>query len=125
MEAIMRRRLSIAFLVVSLSTLAQTAAQGQQHFIRPGDNLVLENIPAIPAAIADKANQYGEFRGAGFLDWHPSHREMLISTRFADVPQIHLVRMPGRARTQLTFFPDRTGGARHGPDGSYFVFSKD
>ena len=122
----MGRRLSILFLVVaSLSAVAQTAAQGQQNFIRPGENLVLENIPPIPAAIADKANQYGEFRGALILDWHPSHREMLISTRFADVPQIHVVRAPGGARTQLTFFPDRTGGARYGPDGSYFVFSKD
>src|SRR5262252_2864242 len=126
LEAIMGRRLSILFLVVaSLSAVAQTAAQGQQNFIRPGENLVLENIPPIPAAIADKANQYGEFRGAVILDWHPSHREMLISTRFADVPQIHVVRTPGGARTQLTFFPDRTGGARLGPDGSYFVFSKD
>src|SRR5262249_13111506 len=122
----MGRHLSILFLLVaSLSAVAQTAAQGQQNFIRPGVNLVLENIPPIPAAIADKANQYGEFRGAVILDWHPSHREMLISTRFADVPQIHVVRTPGGARTQLTFFPDRTGGAHYGPDGSYFVFSKD
>jgi len=122
----MGRHLSILFLLVaSLSAVAQTAAQGQQNFIRPGENLVLENIPPIPAAIADKANQYGEFRGAVILDWHPSHREMLISTRFADVPQIHVVRTPGGARTQLTFFPDRTGGAHYGPDGSYFVFSKD
>jgi hypothetical protein len=126
MEAFMARRLSILFLLVaSLAAVAQAAAQGQENFIRPGDNLVIENIPPIPAAIAEKANQYSEFRGAIFLGWHPSHREMLISTRFADVPQIHIVRMPGGARTQLTFFPDRTGGAHYGLDGSYFVFSKD
>lgn len=122
----MKRHLTIFFLLfASLSALAQNAAQGQQSSIRPGDNLVLENIPAIPASIAEKANQYGEFRGAGLLDWDPSRREMLISTRFADVPQIHLIKMPGGARTQLTFFPDRTGAARYSSDGSYFVFSKD
>ncbi len=122
----MKRRLSILFLLlVSLAALAQTPAPSRQDFIRPGDNLVLENIPPIPSSIAEKGNQYSEFRAAGLLAWDPSRREMLISTRFADVPQIHLVKMPAGARTQLTFFPDRTGGAHYGPDGSYFVFSKD
>jgi len=105
--------------------LAQDNASAQPAVIRPGDNLVTENIPPIPASIAEKANQYGEFRSAGLLDWDPVKREMLISTRFADVPQVHLVKMPGGARTQLTFFPDRTGGAHYGPRADYFVFSKD
>ncbi len=52
-------------------------------------------------------------------------REMLIGTRFADVPQIHRVKMPGGDRTQLTFFPDRTGGGHFGPKGDYFTFTKD
>lgn len=57
---------------------------------------------------------------------NPAKREMLISTRFGDVPQIHRVAMPGGARTQLTFFSDRTGGALYRPGaGDSFVFSKD
>ena len=43
-------------------------------------------------------------RPAGFADWHPTQREMLITTRFADTAQVHHVKMPGGARTQLTFF---------------------
>ncbi|HEX7289049.1 MAG TPA: prolyl oligopeptidase family serine peptidase [Candidatus Angelobacter sp.] len=123
----MKRWFAIAVvLVATLPALAQgTAAAPQQTAIRPGDNLELENIPPVPASIAEKANQYGEFRAAGFLAWDPLKVEMLISTRFADVPQIHRVKMPGGARTQLTFFPDRTGGAHYGPKGDYFVFSKD
>ncbi len=123
----MKRWLAIVALAVSsLAAAAQNnSAAQQQAVVRPGDNLVLENIPAIPVSIAEKANQYGEFRAAGLLDWNPVKREMLISTRFADVPQIHLVKMPGGARTQLTFFPDRTGSAHYGPKGEYFVFSKD
>ena len=123
----MKRWLAIAVVIVaSLPALAQgTATAPQQAAIRPGDNLVLENIPPVPASIAEKANQYGEFRAAGLLAWDPVKLEMLISTRFADVPQIHVVKMPGGARTQLTFFPDRTGGAHYGPKGDYFVFSKD
>ena len=46
------------------------------------------------------------YRGANFADWNPVRREMLISTRFGDVPQLHLVKMPGGARQQLTFYAD-------------------
>jgi dipeptidyl aminopeptidase/acylaminoacyl peptidase len=93
--------------------------------VKPGENLVVENIPPVPTEIAETANRYGEFRSAALQDWHPTRRELLISTRFADVPQVHVVKVPGGARTQLTFFPDRVGGAHYGRSGDYFVFSKD
>src|SRR5215472_7972545 len=88
-----------AFLIVPSLLLAQGAPPAQPAVIKPGDNLVVENIPPVPAAIAEKANQYGEFRSAGLQDWNPKQREMLIGTRFADVPQIHLVKTPGGARS--------------------------
>jgi dipeptidyl aminopeptidase/acylaminoacyl peptidase len=116
--------LILSSLLVALPVGAQPRA-AQVATIRPGENLVIENIPAIPAGIAEKSNQYGEFRAAGLNDWDPVRREMLITTRFADVPQVHLVKMPGGSRTQLTFFPDRVGGAHYGPKGDYFTFSKD
>ncbi len=119
------RLVFIALALSSLPLVAQTNSAATQAVIRPGDNLVIENIPPIPAAIAEQANRYGEFRSAGLLDWDPTKREMLISTRFGDVPQIHLVKMPGGARTQLTFFPDRIAGAHYGANGDYFVFIKD
>src|SRR5579884_1415314 len=92
-------------LFAGATAFAQPGPEAAPAVIKPGDNLVVENIPPVPAAIAEKANQYGEFRSAGLMDWDPARREMLIGTRFADVPQIHLVKMPGGARTQLTFFP--------------------
>ena len=119
----MKRAALFFLLLVSIAAVAQPS--GQSAFIRPGDNLQAENIPPIPVSIAEKANQYGEFRTATFQDWNPKTREMLITTRFGDVPQVHLVKMPGGARTQLTFFPDRVLRAQYGPDGSYFVFTKD
>jgi dipeptidyl aminopeptidase/acylaminoacyl peptidase len=91
----------------------------------PG-NLHGEGIPAIPSALTEELDHYNDIRSAVLLDWHPTKREILISTRFGDVPQIHRVAMPGGARTQLTFFPDRTGAARYRPrSGDAFVFSKD
>src|SRR5258707_15246743 len=121
----MKRFLAIFALLLTSVALAQKESAAQQNSIRPGYNLVVENIPPVPAAIAEKAAQHGEVRSAAFEDWNPSKREMLIGTRFADVPQIHMVKMPGGDRTQLTFFPDRTGGGHFGPQGDYFTFSKD
>jgi len=122
----MKRLVAIfAVLFSVLPVAAQNNAAAQTNIIRPSDNLVLENLPPVPASVADRANQYGEFRGANLQDWDPVKREMLIATRFADVQQIHRVKMPGGDRSQLTFFPDRVGGAHYGPKGDYFVFSKD
>lgn len=123
----MKRFLTVSILLLSsLAAVAQGNAAAQPGVIRPGDNLVLENIPAIPASIAEKAFQYGEVRAAAIEDWDPARREMLIVTRFADVPQVHMVKAPGGARNQLTFFPDRVAGAHYGPKGSnYFTFVKD
>jgi len=75
------------------------------------ENLIVDAIPPIPSAIVEGVGRYSEFRSAVFLDWHPTKVEMLISTRFADVPQVHLVKQPGGARTQLTFLPERVAGA--------------
>lgn len=94
--------------------------------VQPNPALVVEGIPPIPQSIAQQADRYTQVRSAAFLDWHPKQREMLISTRFGDVPQVHRVIAPGAARTQLTFFPDRVTSAHYDPvAGKYFVFSKD
>src|SRR5438270_10535139 len=120
----MKRCLAVLlFAVWTVSAATQTATP--PAVARPGENLVVENIPPIPTSVAEKANQYGEFRAATLQDWDPVRREMLITTRFADVNQVHSVKVPGGARTQLTFYPDRVLGARFGPKGDYFIFSKD
>ena len=89
-------------------------------------NLTAQGIPAIPPALMETLAPYNEYRTAALLDWHPTRREMLISTRFGQVPQIHRVAKPGGARTQLTFFTERVAGGRYNPaDGNTFVYSKD
>ncbi len=51
---------------------------------------------------------------------------MLIGTRFGNTYQTHLVKMPGGARQQLTFFTEPVyGGSFHPRGGDYFVFSRD
>lgn len=96
------------------------------NFITPGDNLTVEGVPPLPKSLAETLRRYTEFRAAGFADWHPVRREMLIRTRFADTFQVHHVAFPGGDRRQITFFADAVGAASYQPTlGEYFVFSKD
>jgi dipeptidyl aminopeptidase/acylaminoacyl peptidase len=119
----------ISLLCCSSLLIAQNAPSGPPaaaQTVQPNPALIVEGIPPIPASIAQQADRYTQVRSAAFLDWHPKQREMLISTRFGDVPQVHRVLAPGAARTQLTFFPDRVTSAHYDPvNGSYFIFSKD
>jgi dipeptidyl aminopeptidase/acylaminoacyl peptidase len=90
------------------------------------DNLVVEGIPPLTPELRRDAGRYLEFRSAAFNSWHPTRREMIISTRFADSTQLHLVKTPGGARRQLTFFADPVAGGSFQPKGGAFiVFSQD
>lgn len=90
------------------------------------DNLVAEGVPAITSELRRDVARYLEFRGAAFHGWHPIRREMLITTRFADTPQLHLVKMPGGARKQITFGTEPIGSAHFRPKaGDFIVFSQD
>lgn len=112
-------------LAVSLLLVSTALAQGGSVIV-PGDNLVVEGVPPIPVKVAEDVQRYTEFRAASLSSWHPVRREMLISTRFGDTNQVHRVLMPGGARTQLTFFPERVTGASYQPKkGDFFVLSKD
>jgi len=117
------RRLFFAF-AVSFSLGLPLPAQ--EPVIAPADNLIVDGVPKIPASVAETAGRYGSFRNAGLADWHPTKREMLIATRFAETPQLHLLKAPGGARQQLTFFADSVGGGRFHPNGGdYILFAKD
>ncbi|MDB5324061.1 MAG: hypothetical protein JWN40_5692 [Phycisphaerales bacterium] len=119
----MRKLLPISAWIVFCLPLTHARAA---DIVAPPDSLVSENIPAIPASIAQSVGRYVEFRAAAFRSWHPVRREMLIRTRFADTMQLHRVAMPLGARTQLTFFPDSVAGGSFQPTiGDQFIFNKD
>lgn len=106
--------------------VAALAAAQAPAALPPGDNLVVEGIPSIPQTLIEDVRRYTEARAAGFADWHPTRRELLVSTRFADAAQIHAVRAPGGARAQLTFEREPITTASYQPtSGDYFVFAKD
>lgn len=102
------------------------SSPAQENTISPGENLVVDGVPKIPAVLAETAGRYSENRSAFVADWHPIRREMIIGTRFGNTYQAHLVQTPGGARQQLTFFPDPVYGGSFQPrNGEYIVFQKD
>jgi dipeptidyl aminopeptidase/acylaminoacyl peptidase len=110
----------------ALSILTVAALPATAENLRPGANLVVEGIPPIPQTIVEEVKRYTEARSAGFGGWHPTKLEMLVSTRFANTPQLHLVSAPMGARTQMTFFDEPVGSGGFDPlKGEFFLFSRD
>jgi dipeptidyl aminopeptidase/acylaminoacyl peptidase len=100
-------------------------AHAQEVVTRTQGQLVLQNVPETPEALRERLIQYNNTRAAAFLDFTPDGG-ILISTRFADTPQIHAVAKPLGMRTQLTYFVEPVSGALVQPGRSgAFVFAKD
>ena len=117
---------SVALATLFLSSGLQAQDKLKERVVQPGDNLVVEGLPTIPYRLVDDVRRYTESRAASFYSWHPSQRMMLIGTRFGNSSQVHLVKRPGGARTQLTFFEEPVASASfHPKHGFSFVFAKD
>ncbi|MBE7383640.1 MAG: S9 family peptidase [Leptolyngbya sp. SIO1E4] len=118
--------LALACIVFAALPRFQPTVSAALPTLQPGDNLTLQNIPPVPTALVEQVDRYTQYRTASIASWHPTRREMLISTRFGDTSQVHRVSQPLGARYQLTFFPERVAGASYQPtEGDYFIFSKD
>ena len=119
----MRKPLTLLFAVLLASAVS---IQAQEATIAPPENIVADGVPNVAAAMGETAGRYSENRSAFPADWNPQRREMIIGTRFANTYQAHLVKMPGGARQQLTFYPEPVyGGSFHPKGGDYMVFAKD
>ncbi|HET9725932.1 MAG TPA: prolyl oligopeptidase family serine peptidase [Gemmatimonadales bacterium] len=122
---ISRRLTAVALVGSFLLGLPEARAQSADT-LAPPENLVPDGMPPVPRSLVDQVRPYTEYRSAGLADWHPSRREMLIATRFANTPQIHRVTLPLGARSQLTFFDEPVTFASYQPrTGAYFLFTKD
>ncbi len=93
------------FLFSALAVLLSGAALVAQV----PENLVADGIPPIPPELRADPGRYLEFRAATLQSWHPQQREMLVSTRFADTAQLHLV----------------AGGSFRPKTGEFLVFAQD
>jgi dipeptidyl aminopeptidase/acylaminoacyl peptidase len=89
-------------------------------------NLIFDNIPDAPAELTDSVDGYLSARQATPLGWSPKG-QLLISTRFGDVEQLHLVEQAAGERRQLTFLHEPITEAEFSPDPARisFFFLKD
>lgn len=90
-------------------------------------NLIMQDVPSIPDGIAKRTRQYQNVRSASMRSWSPAGESMLVSTRFAETNQIHLIATPMGSRRQITFYDEPVGGGFFCPDPAKngFLFSKD
>ena len=88
--------------------------------------LSFDNIPEAPPGFADKLQGYLGARQATPLNWSPKG-QLLMSTRFGEVPQLHVLDRPGGERHQITFLnePITSGAFSPDPGRNAFVYAKD
>ncbi len=117
------KKLNLLTIIVLLLATAFTSAEIQRKEI---GNLVIENIPEIPASLQERLEQYQNVRSAGFAGWANDSKGVYIITRFAETAQVHFVGQAGGARRQLTFYKEPIAGIAVRPSKERgFLFSKD
>lgn len=78
----------------------------------------LEGAPAEPPAeLVERLSPYLDVRSAHVADLSADGTQMLVSTRFGEATQLHVVQGPGAARTQLTFGAEPISGGAWTRDG--------
>ena len=110
-----KKFLPFLFCLLAVSTVAEVPS-----------NLVVDGVPEFPPALVESVQPYLDFRTAAFASWNPARPEMLIQTRFDETTQLHVVKMPGGARRQLTFFDERVSGGTFRPgDPNTILYARD
>src|SRR6202140_5042615 len=89
-------------------------------------NLIFDNIPEPAPGLSERLGASRNPRQATPLGFSPKG-QLLITTRFGDVDQLHLVDQAGGARRQLTFLHEPIAEAAFSPDPARnaYVYLKD
>jgi dipeptidyl aminopeptidase/acylaminoacyl peptidase len=113
------------FLTAAASAAAILAVPAFADADKPAA-IVADGVPPIPDELTVATRPYMEFRTAGFLGWNPRTRAMAVSTRFANVAQVHEVAAPAAMRRQMTFEQEPIANAGYARrSGDVMVVQKD
>jgi len=119
----MKQLLQILIVFVLAANLA-LARQGDE--ITPGDSLILDGIPKIPASLAKRINQYKNAYGYPLAGWGPTRRELWMKVLASTGTWISRVETPGSIPKPLISIP--VGGVYDvyfQPQGKCLVYNKD
>jgi len=114
----------ITGILLLLLTGISSAAEVQRRTTNDGQ-LVLEDIPPIPATLAQTLSRYQNIRSASFAGWTKDSKSIFIKTRFGHVNQLHRVKVPGGARYQLTFGEEPVGEVLRRPGSNLLALTRD
>ena len=104
------------------------AVAGLAETVTPPAALRVEGVPPVPRAVLQSFQRYADVAGHGFVDWHPTRPEMLVTHRppGASTTQIWRVAGPGAAPQPLTSGSERVTSAEYQPvHGRSIVFARD
>lgn len=88
--------------------------------------LVLDGTPEIPDAVKERMARYLNTRRAGLGDVSDDGKRLLVTTRFAETSQIHIVDGPLGVRYQVSFRQEPSRGPRFWPGrNDVIVYSSD
>ncbi|UCC13887.1 MAG: S9 family peptidase [Gammaproteobacteria bacterium] len=119
MRAIFRNSI-LVLLALSASLGAADATDRREQ-----GQLVFDGIPPASRAVQDSLRQYLNVRQARVADWL-ADGSLLVSTRFGDTDQLHVVKQALGARRQLTFFDEPVSAAVAAPvPGGAIAFLRD
>lgn len=113
-----------ALLVAGCSHWAPAAPEAT---LAPNAQLRAEGIPPIPMSLVKQVERYTDFRGHGFLDWHPQRNEMLVSHRpaGASLPQVFRLDAPMGSLKPLIQTTEPISSATYEPQaGQFIVFER-
>jgi dipeptidyl aminopeptidase/acylaminoacyl peptidase len=121
------RAVAAGSVVALLLAACASAPSDDGRVLTPNPNLVVQGIPPLPERIAREVAPYTDFRGHGFVAWHPAKREMLVAHRPAggNTAQLFRVAAPMAAPERLTDFADPVTNASYEPrEGRYIVYAR-
>lgn len=105
------KRFISAISVVALSVIGISNSFAQAPESRQVGEVVMEGVPTWDDALRQRMLQYLQVRSAGVRDISDDGGSMLISTRFGDTAQLHIVTQPLGMRKQVTFYDEPINGA--------------
>lgn len=117
----MKKLLAASAIVLALASAAPAFSQAVER--REIGNQILENVPVAAPSIRESLARYQNARSASFGDWLQGGG-MLITTRFGNTNQLHVVSAPGADRSQITFYDEPVSSPHVLPNGEV-LFSKD
>ena len=100
------------------------AAEVERRTANDGQ-LLMEDIPAIPASLPQTLSRYQSVRSARFAGWTKDSESIFIKTRIGPVSQLYRVNKPAGAHHQLTFGEEPIGEVLRRPNSKLVALTRD